>query len=249
MANQWVVAGWGSVLGSEYRGQRTWLVRGAKKACGGLLCNWTAGQANVVPSGTLRARRAFMVCEVESKKKVMWKVVMMASRLSSIFHGELQNNVSEFPSIVRVRLGIALSRVCTPLLSSGKLRAEAFKLTRVSAQHCVIGPGIQTRPQPTWIGQRIMTFKMEQFPMTHSYVCKNHSETFRKLRFHTLLSPPWKMQLSTRHQGSRENDKWHLLRNHTERVCQWMGHCILHVMLGCYWKERKCRVIQRALVG
>ena len=48
------------------------------------------------------------------------------------------------------------------------------------------------------------------------------------------------MQLSTRHQGSRENNKWHLLRNHTERVCQWMGHCILHVMLGCYWKERKC---------
>ena len=27
---------------------------------------------------------------------------------------------------------------------------------------------------------------------------------FEKLRFHTLLSPPWKMQLRTRHQGSRE---------------------------------------------
>ena len=57
-----------------------------------------------------------------------------------------QNNVSEFPLIVRVRLGIARSRVCTPLLSSGKLRAEAFKLDRVSAQHCMIAPGIQTRP-------------------------------------------------------------------------------------------------------
>ena len=32
---------------------------------------------------------------------------------------------ASFPSIARVRLGIALSRVCTPLLSSGKLRAEA----------------------------------------------------------------------------------------------------------------------------
>ena len=41
-----------------------------------------------------------------------------------------------------------------------------------------------------------------------------------------------KIQLSTRHQRSRVNNRRHLLRNHTERVCQWMGHCILHVMLG-----------------
>ena len=84
--------------------------------------------------------------------------------------GTLRTMSASFPSIARVRQGIALSRVCTPLLSSGKLRAEAFKLGRVSAQHCVIGPGFQTLPQPTWITQRIMTSKVEQIAMTHSYV-------------------------------------------------------------------------------
>ena len=155
----------------------------------------------MVPSGTLRARRAFMVCEVWSKQKVMWKMVMMASRLSSIFTRNSQNNVSEFPSIARVRLGIALSRVCTPLLSSGKPRAEAFKLGRVNAQHCVIGPGIQTPFQPTWIGQKMMTSKVEQFAMTHSYVYKNHSGTFRKIAVpHTTQSS---MKNATEYSSSR----------------------------------------------
>ena len=64
---------------------------------------------------------------------------MMVSRLSSVFTRNSQNNVSDFPSVARVRLGIALSRVCTPSLSSGKLRTEAFKLDRASAQLCVMG--------------------------------------------------------------------------------------------------------------
>ena len=36
----------------------------------------------------------------------------------NFFTRKTQNNVGEFPSIARVRLGIALSRVCTPILSS-----------------------------------------------------------------------------------------------------------------------------------
>ena len=109
-------------------------------------------------------------CAKWSQKRRWWgKWWWWRRDCPQFFTRNSQNNVSEFPSIARVRLRIALSRVCTPLLSSGKLRAEAFKLARVSAQHCVIGPGIQTRPWPTWIGQRIMTSKVEQIAMTHSY--------------------------------------------------------------------------------
>ena len=103
-----------------------------------------------------------------------------------------QNNVSEFPSIARLRLGIALSRVCTPLLSSGKPRAEAFKLGRVYAQHCVTGPGIQTPPQPTWIGQRIMTSKVDSMQWHAIMSTRTTLKRFEKLRFHTLLSASMK---------------------------------------------------------
>ena len=56
------------------------------------------------------------------------------------FHTELPEHCHQSPSVAPVRLGIAPSTVCNLLLSSGKLRTEAFKLSCNRAQLCVMRP-------------------------------------------------------------------------------------------------------------
>ena len=59
------------------------------------------------------------------------------------FHTELPEHCHQSPSVAPVRLGIAPSTVCNLLLSSGKLRTEAFKLSCNRAQLCVMRPRSQ----------------------------------------------------------------------------------------------------------
>ena len=110
-----------------------------------------------------------MLCDVWSKQKVVWNALMMLLRLSSSFMRNLQNNVREFPSVARVRLEIALSRVCTPPLSSGKLGTGAFKLGRDNAQLCVVRPKASKLDTTQHGWDRQMTSNWSWF-----------SETFRK---------------------------------------------------------------------